>query len=269
MKLVSLVPSTTYTLASCPQLKSQLIACTKFCVEPPDLHCNVALVGGTKDPDLSKIRQLQPSHILVNREENKPDDIEELRSIAAVHESLPKSPEDVLGMFAGMGDFLEEHSYFNGLIAKLQSLLEQIARRGPWSHGHLTSGVKYLYLIWREPYMLVGQDTYISRLLELVGWKNAYHGQERYPSLSVTEMLSLDADLILLSTEPFPFRERHWQKLQDEWRSYSHQVPNAYKIDGRLCSWHGLKTIEAVECMLQLSNGSMPMNLIKPLSQNA
>ena len=148
MKLVSLVPSTSHTLALCPQLKSKLIACTKFCVEPPDLHRSVALVGGTKDPDLAMIRQLHPSHILVNREENKPHDIEELRSIAAVHESLPKSPEDVLVMLTEMGDFLEERLYFNKLNEKLLSLLEQVGRRGSWSNEHFSSGVKYLYLIW-------------------------------------------------------------------------------------------------------------------------
>lgn len=267
MRLVSLVPSTTHTLAFCPQLKSNLVACTKFCVEPPDLHRNVILVGGTKDPDLERIQRLKPSHILVNTEENKEQHIRELRSIAAVHESLPKSPEDVVIMLREMGQFLEEDRYFNELESKLERLLSQLQGVGSWSNGALSSGMKYLYLIWREPYMLAGPDTYISQLLKLGQWENAYRGAERYPCVSVEEMANLDADLILFSTEPYPFRERDWRRFQEEWPSNHKGPPMALKIDGRLCSWHGLKTIDALESIHQLSQGAMPRDLIKPLSQ--
>jgi len=267
MRLVSLVPSSSYTVAFCPAIRPYLIACTKFCVEPADLHRFAELVGGTKDPDLERIKVLKPTHILVNREENKPDHIENLQSIAAVHDSLPKSPHDVIEMFLEMGEFLGQKAFFQDLASRLQDTLDLLSDGHFWEYQGLRPGLSYLYLIWRDPYMIVGQDTYISRLLELFDWKNAYTGFERYPTVTIQDMAAMQPDLLLLSSEPYPFRERDWQRLIKEWGQLeeTYRRPVGWKVDGRLCSWHGLKTLEALDSFKKIRQAEKAEDLFKPL----
>lgn len=230
-RIISLVPSLSETLCDVG-LRDQLVGCTNFCVEPRDLHRTATRVGGTKDFDVSLIRSLSPTHILCNQEENPREPILELAREIPTLVTFPKGPEDVPGMLRDIGRFLEcETEKEAGAI---ESLLKAPKR-------HLSR--RFLYLIWQNPYMIAGPDCYISRTLESLGWVNAYEGGERYPALDIEAMAACHADIILMSSEPYPFRRRDAERLKAQWPL----APRLARIDGQMLSWFGTRTRVALE----------------------
>jgi ABC-type hemin transport system substrate-binding protein len=230
-RIISLVPSLSETICALG-LRDQLVGCTQFCVEPKDLHRTATRVGGTKDPQLDLIRSLQPTHILANQEENPREPILELAREIPTLVTFPKGPEDVPGMLHDLGRFLlcDTESW----AADIESLLKAPSRHPPQ---------RFLYLIWQNPYMAAGPDTYISRTLANIGWVNAYEGAERYPALDIAAMEACCADILLLSSEPYPFRRRDAERLKAQWPS----APRLARIDGQMLSWFGTRTREALE----------------------
>jgi ABC-type hemin transport system substrate-binding protein len=213
-------------------LRDQLVGCTNFCVEPKDLHRTVTRIGGTKDPDLDLIRSLQPTHILANQEENPREPILELARDIPTLVTFPKGPEDVPGMLRDLGRFLDCDTESHA--AAIEALLKAAPRH---------PSQRFLYLIWQNPYMIAGADTYISRTLASIGWVNAYEGAERYPAVDLAAMENCRADIILMSSEPYPFRRRDAERLKAQWPS----APRLARIDGQMMSWFGTRTLEALE----------------------
>lgn len=240
-RIVSLVPSLSETLFELG-LRDELVGCTQFCVSPPHLHRLVTIVGGTKDFSLAAIEALNPTHILVNREENPRDPVEELAKKYKVLVTFPRGPEDVPSMLRDMGEFLAAQDSTEPWARSIEKALKE-----PLSG---TKRGRFAYFIWKNPYMLAGPDTYISRLLQWAGWDNAYQGAERYPSLELGALAALDPDLLLLSSEPYPFRQRDAEKLRAEWPD----SPSILKVDGRLLSWYGTSTLEALRFLARSSS---------------
>jgi ABC-type hemin transport system substrate-binding protein len=232
-RIISLVPSISETLCDLG-LRDQLVGCTSFCVEPRDLHRTSTRVGGTKDFDPALIRSLSPTHILCNQEENPREPILELAREIPTLVTFPKGPEDVPGMLRDIGRFLECETEKEA--AAIESLLS-----APKRHPSR----RFLYLIWQNPYMIAGPDCYISRTLESIGWVNAYEGTERYPALDIEAMAACKADIILLSSEPYPFRIRDAKRLKAQWPL----APRLARIDGQMLSWFGTRTREALEML--------------------
>lgn len=235
-RIVSLVPSLTETVCELG-LRAELVGATKFCVEPKGLHHACALVGGTKDPDLAQIAALKPTHVLVNEEENKPAHIAELARSYPTLATFPKSPRDVPAMLAAMGDFLAVAPAAARLAQEIERELEI-----------LDEGTRVkrqaVYYIWREPYMVCADDTYIAAMMRLYGYENAVKdAATRYPELTVPEAKALKPDVLLLSTEPYPFRKRDVERLLGEWGD---RPPLIMKADGRLFSWYGSATLQAL-----------------------
>lgn len=252
LRIVSLVPSLTHLLVDLG-LKSQIVGCTKFCIDPPDLHRAVELCGGTKDPDLELIKSLHPTHIIVNDEENKPEHIEALKSVCQVLETFPKSPDDVPELIRSVCSFLqiEDANNLAGAVEEALKDLSQVA-----SNAKVRS---FAYFIWKDPWMVVGPDTYISRMLELMGWRNVIPEGDRYPSVT----LPLDGerpDLIILSTEPYPFRKRDLEALAQLWPDH----PDVLKGDGMLFSWYGSKATEALHEAKKYCRGE-PQQLLRSM----
>ncbi len=219
-------------------LRDEIVGCTQFCIEPKDLHRSAQVVGGTKDFSIEKIRALKPTHILINQEENPRELVEDLmREPFPWHMSFPKAPRDVPPMIRSVGEFLGAREAFEPLARELEAML--VSLPAPKFQG------RYLYFIWREPYMLAGPDTYISRLLELFGWENAYRGDVRYPRIEIPELDLIAPDICFFSSEPYPFRKRDGERLREEWAA----CPEIRKIDGRLMSWHGSALREALEML--------------------
>jgi iron complex transport system substrate-binding protein len=229
-RIISLVPSLSETICDLG-LRDQLVGCTNFCVEPRDLHRTATRVGGTKDFDLNLIRSLRPTHILCNQEENPREPVLELAREIPTLVTFPKGPKDVPGMLRDIGRFLECETETEA------SAIEKLLN-APKSHAPR----RFLYLIWQNPYMIAGPDTYISRTLDSIGWINAYEGAERYPALDTEAMAACRADIVLMSSEPYPFRRRDAEKLKAQWP----MAPRLARIDGQMLSWFGTRTREAL-----------------------
>jgi len=237
VRIVSLVPSLTHTLCELG-LKEKIVGCTKFCVHPPDLHRQAQLVGGTKDPDIDKIRALHPSHIVINLEENKPEHCAALANIAPCLETFPKGPQDVVAMLHAMGEFFELPKA-NGMAIRCQGMIDRL-----FSNKKNLEMKRYLYFIWKNPYMVAGKDTYISRMLEIVNWSNACDNDVRYPELDMHHSYGDDPEYLLLSSEPYPFRLRDVTALSSNWPGS--RTPKIHKVDGMLWSWYGAVTLDAL-----------------------
>jgi ABC-type hemin transport system substrate-binding protein len=239
MRIVSLVPSLTHMVCDFG-LRDAIVGCTSFCVEPPGLAKVVKVVGGTKDPDLEAIKALEPTHVLVNVEENKPEHIEALQALAPTLVTFPKKPADVppmlreAGAFLGVAGKAEEHAI---AVTEAVEALKKAGARG--------TKLRYIYLIWREPYMAVGTDTYIAGMLAAAGMRDAMDGQERYPTLTVEEMQRARPDVVFMSTEPYPFRARDAARLRSEWPG----APQILRIDGQALSWYGTMTAAAASAL--------------------
>jgi ABC-type Fe3+-hydroxamate transport system substrate-binding protein len=228
-------------------LRDALVGVTQFCVKPPGLAKRAKTVGGTKDPDLELIKSLKPTHILVNEEENKPEHIAECVKLAPTFKSFPKSPGAVPQMLRDAGKFLDAAGPASAFASDVQRELEVLAERvekGLKQGRHRAR--RYLYYIWREPYMVAAEDTYISAMLDLIAYANAAPaGEDRYPTLDVAAAKNLAPDLLLLSTEPYPFRQRDEARLKEEWPA----APEILKADGQLLSWYGTLTVAAVRAL--------------------
>lgn len=243
-RIVSLVPSLSETVCDLG-LRSELVACTKFCIEPPDLHRSVASVGGTKDFDVDAVLALKPTHILCNQEENPKEPVERLMAAVPTLVTFPKSPSDVPEMLRSMGQFLDAPRAFDEAAGKLETAMrsfQPLPRR------------RFLYFIWRNPYMIAGRDTYISRFLELWGWENQCQHPDRYPTISPDAIAAGGADILLFSSEPFPFRKRDAERLRSEIAN----CPPIHRIDGQMLSWFGTRTMKAWRMMEELGRHGLP-----------
>jgi iron complex transport system substrate-binding protein len=240
MKIISLVPSLTKTVCDLG-LKEKVVGITNFCVDPPDLYRQARRIGGTKNPDLKLLEQISPTHVLANEEENRAEDVKFLKQNFHTLVTFPKSPNDVPELLLTMGEFLNIKSNAISYVDEIRSKLELLK-----NHNYLFEeiGNKFLYLIWRDPWMAAGGDTYISRFLELLGFENALLDDERYPVIDPKKYSSKDVDIIFLSSEPWPFRRRDADYLR---QLFGDGCPTLLWIDGKSLSWYGTPTLEAIE----------------------
>jgi ABC-type Fe3+-hydroxamate transport system substrate-binding protein len=223
---------------------AQLVGVTKFCEHPA--AASIEKVGGTKDPDTERIAALAPDLVLMNREENRLQDAETLgRAGLRVHASMPVTVRDTIECVRVLGEALGRADAANSLADLIRERELEVearaARRPP---------VRYAYLIWRKPWMAAGPDTYIDALLGTAGGRNVFSGRsERYPEFAAETLAELQTDLVLLSSEPFPFKERH----EEELRQLCRLGDTAFRLaDGKLLSWHGSHTLAGLKYADQL-----------------
>jgi len=223
MKIISLVPSLTETLFDLGLTDKEVIGRTKFCIHPKDLVKNVAVIGGTKNLNIDKIRALKPDLIIANKEENDKIQVEELMKDFNVWVTDIETLEDNKQFLTELGTILkmeESARKFNEQIEAVFSLNKTAEPK------------KVAYLIWKNPYMTVGSDTFIHEIIQELGFKNLFENQKRYPEISIEEMKN--ADFIFLSTEPFPFQQKHIEDLQKEL-----PTQKMILVDGEAFSWYG------------------------------
>ena len=250
MRIISLVPSLTETICDL-KLQSFLVGRTKFCISPKNLYKTVPAVGGTKDPDVENIVSLNPTHILINTEENTIEIRELLRNHenlrhVVFYESFPKNIDDSISMVEELGSIFKKESVALDWKEKIQSLLAELKSKQ-------FSKKYFAYFIWREPWMTAGQKTYISQMLSLFGLENVIKTEddlrERYPIVEALDERLLKADILFFSSEPFPFKKRHVQELH----SINPLLINKKcdLIDGRLLSWYGTCSLPAIKYLLK------------------
>ena len=239
-RIVSLCPSTTATLFDL-NLAGQMIGRTKFCIEPAGKVDVIQKVGGTKTPKFDLIRSLNPTHILFNKEEN---DITQLTECESICQTVVTTPTDVQSSIEQnkiFGQLFGRESEATLLNKKIDALYQELKSK-PFS------GFSYLYFIWNKPYMVAGKGTYIETLLSLIGGQNAAAniGESRYPEVSKQQIQSLTADYAFLSSEPFPYKEKHI----GDYRFAAKQVE---LVDGQLLSWHGSWTLKGLKYLQDLT----------------
>jgi ABC-type Fe3+-hydroxamate transport system substrate-binding protein len=230
-RIVSLVPSQTEFLSDIG-LEKEVVGISKFCIYPSHWLKTKTIIGGTKNVDVEKVRSLKPDLIIGNKEENTKENIEELREIAPVWMSDIFNLENALEMMNSIGEIVEKQEETQELVDNIKGQFDS------FKPENLKLSV--LYLIWRKPYIGVANDTFIDDMLKRCGFKNILADQTRYPVLE--NLSDLNPDVLFLSSEPYPFKEKHIQEL--------HEIfPNAkiILVDGEMFSWYGSRLSESVD----------------------
>lgn len=239
-RIISLVPSQTELLYDLG-LRDEVVGITKFCIHPEEWFRTKTRVGGTKKYDLEKIKALQPDLIIGNKEENEKEQITELMKHYPVWMSDIYTLKDALGMIAALGALLGKNEAATNIKLQVESKFYQF-------QNTQASHLKTAYFIWRKPYMVAGHDTFINEMMKLCGFENVFTDREsRYPEINNEELIAADPRLVLLSSEPYPFKEQHI-------REFSELLPNAKikVVDGEIFSWYGSRLLKAPDYFRQL-----------------
>ncbi len=233
MRIISLCPSLTELVFDLG-LGGSLVGRTKFCVHPAPQVDAIEKVGGTKNPKIARIVELAPDIVLMNEEENRLEDAEALRSAGInCHTSMPRTITETAAMVRSIGSAL-------GTAGPAEVIARDIETRGAEVAGRAQEPVRYVYLIWREPWMTINNDTFVHALLANAGGVNVFGKlPDRYPTITLLQIRDATPDIVLLSTEPFPFAERHIEELAGKTGIPRERV---VVVDGELLSWHGSRT---------------------------
>jgi iron complex transport system substrate-binding protein len=246
-RLVSLVPSLTHAvfeLGAGPLLVGR----TEFCVRPPEAAGTVEAVGGTKNPDVDRVIALGPDLVLANREENTRRRIERIATRVPVLLTDPASPADVPALWRELGAVCGRDGEAEPRAREVEEELKRKAR------PPIPASPRFVYWIWRDPWMAAGHDTYVSRLLTAAGWTNALPSRcRRYPRIDPAEAASRAGTTLLFASEPFPFRIPRdldafpGGAIEDgpgRWRLQGGTV--ALAVDGQVLSWYPSLTVEGL-----------------------
>lgn len=242
-RIVSVVPSQTELLFDLG-LDQEVIGITKFCIHPIEKFATRTKVGGTKKLLIEKIRALNPDLIIGNKEENTQEEIALLMEEFPVWMSDIGNLEDAMLAIGQIGELVNrepEAAYLNHLINAGFTDLQTLA---------VSKNVnqKVAYLIWKDPYMFAGRDTFIDDVLRKIGLQNVVL-QKRYPALDIPQLVNLEPQLVFLSSEPYPFKQKHIEEIKLA-------LPQAHVmlVDGEMFSWYGSRLVKAVEYLFHLQN---------------
>lgn len=261
-RIVSLVPSVTELLFALG-IGDRLVGRTGFCIHPKDNIKTVPKVGGTKSVNIDAIRGLAPTHLIVNIDENEKSTVDQLASfVPNVIVTHPLGPLDNMALYRLLGGIF-------GRESRAEELCEAFQKAYADAVGACADlpRERVLYLIWKSPWMTVSRDTYISRTLAAVGWDTVeIESKDRYPKIELTPELVSRVDRVLLSSEPYAFRERHLDEIRQTLAAADHFfVPTALEeaespvpvslIDGEMASWYGSRAIEGMKYLSRLRTG--------------
>lgn len=237
-RIVSLVPSQTELLYDLG-LDEEVLGITKFCVHPSHWLKSKTVVGGTKQHHFDKIAALKPALIIANKEENTKENIEQLSADYPVYVSDVSDLKSALAMIGDLGRLCARKE--KG-IALCSAIEEKINNYLPPPNQKY----RVLYLIWQEPFMAAGSDTFISAMLKAAGYENAI-SEKRYPKLSREEITQIKPDHIFFSSEPFPFAAKHLATFKNEFGA-----DQLHLVDGEMFSWYGSRLLKAVDYWSEL-----------------
>jgi|SRR5690554_2635555 len=239
-KIISLVPSLTELIIDFG-LTDNLIGRTRFCIHPADVVDEIAIIGGTKNPNIEKIKTLEPDFILANKEENRKEDIEELEKDFHVHLTEIDTIDDALIAIIEIGTQLGAKEKAEDLVQQIQNTLTQKEDYKP---------LRTAYFIWKEPWMVAGSNTYIHEIMKEWDLENIFSNQSRYPEIDLSVLKDESPDLIILSSEPYPFKEKHIAEVQKF-------CPNSQIVllDGEWFSWYGSRMVHSFNALNEWRKG--------------
>ncbi|MEO7116214.1 MAG: helical backbone metal receptor [Caldimonas sp.] len=253
-RIASLVPSLT-ELVFALGLGDCLVARTGYCIHPAGRVASVARIGGTKEVNLAKLRRLAPTHLLVNRDENRRETIDSISAWGADAPEIvvthPMAPDDNLEL---VDQFVRVFAGSPGLTERATELRRDLVAELAATTAAGRRERRVLYLIWHDPWMTVARDTYLSRMLDRIAWRTwpdqvgGFVGAARYPVLTGAEPWLAEVEQVLLSSEPFAFQDRH----ADEARALCPQA-TVRRVDGELLSWYGSRAVLGLRYLRELA----------------
>lgn len=232
-RIVSLVPSQTELLYHLG-LNEQVVGITKFCIHPDEWFRSKTRVGGTKQVAVEKVLALQPDLVIANKEENVKEQVEAIAATVPVWVTDVNTLPEALQMIRQLGALTGTAGKADAIAAEVDSAFSQLTKTLPPTRPGAC------YLIWQDPLMTTGQDTFINAMLEAAGFTNCFAAKNRYPELTEADIRNAAPDVLLLSSEPFPFGEKHRQYWQE-------QLPATQVVlaDGEFFSWYGSRLLQA------------------------
>ena len=255
-RIACLVPSITETLFAMG-LGAQVVARTGFCIHPEPEVRDVPKVGGTKDVNVSKLLALEPTHVIVNIDENRKATVDQLRKmIPHVIVTHPLVPEDNATLFRLLGHAFAADEAALRLTHDLADALAAARYVGATVPAETV-----LYAIWKNPWMTVSRDTYVSAMLGIVGWKTLpIQAEKRYPEVALDDSVWQNAERIFLSSEPYSFGDEHINELRE---SMALTQP-IQLIDGEMVSWYGVRAIAGLRYLATLRNKHVQLSAESP-----
>ena len=241
-RIVSLVPSQTELLFDLG-LEDSIVGLTKFCIHPIHLKTTDKVVGGTKQINIDKIKALKPDIILCNKEENTKEIVENCRKISATHVSDIYTISDTLALIHEYGKIFSCEEKAKDIILKI------LTKHNNFLDFIESKNIKNVaYFIWRKPWMVAANNTFIDYLLDTNKFENVFKNQERYPEIELKEIHDLDTiDCIFLSSEPYPFKQNHIFELQKQFPS-----TKIILVNGEYFSWYGSRLLKAFDYFKEL-----------------
>ena len=239
-RIVSLVPSQTELLFSLG-LEEETIAITKFCVHPARWHHTKTKIGGTKQLHLDEIKALKPDLIIANKEENVKEQVEELAALFPVWVTDVNCFDDAIAMITDIGK----------LTGKMESATELVNAINTAFDMPYIEKKPAAYLIWKDPFMTVGGGTFISDMMQRCGFNNVFSEFKRYPEVTAADIRNSDCRIIILSSEPYPFRQEHIVLLQPLFPGIT-----LLPVDGEIFSWYGSRMLYAPAYFTELAKMS-------------
>lgn len=238
-RIVSLVPSLTELLYDLG-LRDEVIGITKFCVHPEEWYRTKTRIGGTKNLNIEKIRSLNPDLIIANKEEN-----DELQVRYLMHD-FPVWMSDISNLEEALQMILEISSIVN-CKTNGENMVNEIETRFKALDVLKNCIASCAYLIWKKPLMTAGGNTYISSMLKYAGYENVFVMKNRYPEITLHDLQVKNPEFLLLSSEPYPFKEiekSYFQKL----------LPSSkvIRVDGEMFSWYGSHLLKSPDYFKEL-----------------
>jgi ABC-type Fe3+-hydroxamate transport system substrate-binding protein len=239
-------------------LEEEIIGVTKFCVHPKKTQNKKTVVGGTKTLDIELIKSLNPDLIIANKEENEKSAIQELAVYFPVFVTDVFNLDSALSMIKNIGQITHKSKAAEDLIKEIEAKFNSVFSANPVDNHNKSSicipskkpiPLRSCYLIWKKPLMTVGSDTFIHSLMEIAGFENIFADQKRYPVISIQDLKDLKCELLLLSTEPYPFKQKHI----DDFKTH---LPDTeiILVDGEMFSWYGSRLLKSAEYLKNLNS---------------
>ncbi len=234
--IISLVPSVTENLIQFGKIP---IARTSFCIEPAEVVKKIPVIGGTKTPRISKIISMKPDLVIANQEENLKEHIEEIKSAGIpVWVDFQHQVLQIPRLLNELSSLCDSTSIGHGWTEKVQHMLHQ---KFQWERTP-----RVVALIWKNPWMAVGKETYASDLIRFCGGENLIQG--RYPEISVDVIRKQKVDILLLPSEPYKFVLSD----VDEWKKI---VSDVFLFSGEDLFWSGTRFLDAVKSLTEICKG--------------
>lgn len=227
-RIISLVPSITELLFDLG-LEERLIGRTKFCIHPSNSINDVIIIGGTKNVNIEKVIQLRPDLIIANKEENVKEQVESFQAQCPVWISDVTNFSSSMNMIEQLGKIFDRKDEAQSIVNRSLQFITSKKNK---------TLQKAIYLIWKDPFMTIGGDTYIHDMMHHLGFENVFGNKKRYPVINLSTMKSLQPDVVLLSSEPYPFKAIHVNEIQ---KYLPHSEVRL--ADGELFSWYGSRLI--------------------------